>query len=181
MKTIRLLFLLLATAALLAPAAVQAHHKPDHAKGPKSGQDRSGGQGKSKRCKKPAKVGFVVRGTLVSFTADVEATPANEAAVTISVTSANRHARNSGELQDTDPVMPGTQVEGGAYDVSGATDPFRVNLVDFEAGEAPATGDPVKIIGKITRTKAKCAAEGTSLADRYGEVNVRKVVIRDAD
>jgi hypothetical protein len=176
-RTVRLLALLAAACALLvAPAVGQGHHKPDHVKGPK------GGQQNSKSCKKPSKkVGFVVRGTLTSFTADIPATPANEASVSITVTGANRHARNSGELVDTDPATPGTQVQGGPYTVSGATDPFKVKLVDFEPAEAPAAGDPVKIIGKVARTKAKCAAPGTSLADRYGDVNSRKVVIHDAD
>jgi hypothetical protein len=176
-KTARRLAVLVATCALLvAPPVGIANHKPGHTQGPKSGQPNSKG------CKKPAtKVGFVVRGTLTSFTADIPATPANEASVSITVTGANRHARNSGELVDTDPSTPGTQVQGGPYIVSGATDPFQVKLVAFEVGETPAAGDAVKIVGKVARTKAKCAPQGTSLADRYGQVNVRKVVIHDAD
>jgi hypothetical protein len=176
-KTVRLLALLVAACALLvAPAVGQAHHKPGHTKGPKSEHPNS------KRCKKSEKnVGFVVRGTLTSFTADDPLSPVSEASVSITVTGANRHARNSGELVDTDASTPGTQVQGGPYTVSGATDPFKVKLVDFETGEAPAAGDSVKIIGKVARTKAKCAAPGTSLADRYGDVNIRKVVIHDAD
>jgi hypothetical protein len=177
-RTFRLLTLLVAACALLvAPAVGQAHHKPGHTKGPKSGQPTS------KRCHKPAtNVDFVVRGTLTSFTADIPATtPANEASVSITVTGANRHARHSGERVDTDAGTPGTQVQGGPYTVSGATDPFKVKLVGFETGETPAAGDSVRIIGKVARTKAKCAPSGTSLEDRYGDVNVRKVVIHDAD
>ena len=179
-KTVRLLALLVAACALLvAPAVGQAHHKPGHTKGPKSEHQTSG---HSKRCKKSEKnVGFVVRGTLTSFTADNPLTPASDPSVSITVTGANRHARSSGELVDTDPATPGTQVQGGPYTVSGATDPFKVKLVDFETGEEPAAGDSVKIIGKVARTKAKCAPPGTSLEDRYGDVNVRKVVIHDAD
>jgi hypothetical protein len=181
-KTIRLLALLVAACALLvAPAVGQAHHKPGHSKGPK-GEHQNNGQTHSKRCKKSSKnVGFVVRGTLTAFTPDVEGTPANEASVTITVTGANRHARNSGELVDTDPATPGTQVQGGPYSVTGAADPFKVKLVDYEPGELPAAGDSVKIIGKVARTKAKCAPAGTSLDERYGDVNIRKVVIHDAD
>jgi hypothetical protein len=177
-KTIRLLAIVVAACALLvAPPVGQAHHKPGHTNGPKNGQHNS------QRCKKPAtNVGFVVRGTLTSFTPDNPATPAvNEASVSITVTGANRHARNSGELVDTDPVAPGTQVQGGPFTVSGAADPFKVQLVGFEVAETPAAGDSVKIVGKIARTKAKCAPQGTSLADRYGAVNIRKVVIHDAD
>jgi hypothetical protein len=179
--------LLGALALLVVPTVGQAHHRPGHTQGPgtgqnKSHQNKSHGQNKSHRCKKPAqKVGFVVRGTLTTFTPDVEGTPANEASVEITVTGANRHARNSGELEDMDTATPGTQVQGGPYTVSASTDPFSVRLVDYEAGESPATGDSVKIIGKISRTKKRCAPDGTSLADRYGEVNVRKVVIHDAD
>jgi hypothetical protein len=176
--------LLIAASALLAvPAVGQAHHKPGHANGPNNGHKKGHpGQKKSHSCKKPAKnVGFVVRGTLTSFTADVAGTPANEASVSITVTGANRHARNSGELQDMDPVKPGTQVNGGPYTATASTDPFTVKLVGFGAGETPAAGDAVKIIGKIARTKARCAPDGTSLADRYGDENVRKVVIHDAD
>lgn len=185
-KPIRLLTLLVAACALLAaPTVGLAHHKPGHTKGPKNAQPKgpNKAQPDSKRCKKPAtKVGFAVRGTLVSFTADDPATtPANEASVSITVTRANRHARNSGELADTDPATPGTQVKGGAYSVTGATDPFKVTLVGYEPGEAPGAGDAVKVIGKVARTKKRCATAGTSLADRYGDVNVRKVVIHDAD
>lgn len=183
MNKIRWMTMLLAALALLvAPAVGQAHHRPGHTQGPGNGQNKSHGQNKSQSCKKPAKsVGFVVRGTLTAFTADVEGTPANEASVTITVTGANRHARNSGELQDMDPATPGTQVQGGPYTVTGSADPFKVKLVGYEVGESPAPGDSVRIIGKIARTKARCAPDGTSLADRYGDANVRKVVIHDAD
>jgi hypothetical protein len=176
-QNIRLLALLVAACALLAaPAVGNAHHKPGHTKGPKSGQPNS------KRCKKPeSKVGFVVRGTLTNLVADDPATQAGDASVTITVTGANRHARNSGELVDTDTTAPGTQVQGGPYTVTGTADPFKVRLVDFEAGENPGTGDSVKIIGKVARTKAKCAAPDATLPDRYGDVNIRKVVIHDAD
>ena len=176
-KTIRLLAMLVAAGALLvAPTVGQAHHKPGHTKGP------NGGQQKSHRCQKPAiNVGFVVRGTLTSFTADDPVTPANDASVNITVTGANRHARNSGELADQDLGTPGTQVQGATFTVSGAADPFKVQLNGYVAPDTPSAGDSVRIIGKIARTKAKCAASGTNLADRYGQVNVRKVGIHDAD
>lgn len=181
-RKIRWMALLVAALALLvAPAAGQAHHRPGHTNGPESRDDHGHRKGhhKSQGCKKPARnVGFVVRGTLTTFTADVEGTPANEASVSITVTGANRHARNSGELQDMDPATPGIQVKGGPYTVTASTDTFTVKLVDFGAGETPAAGDVVKIIGKIARTKARCAPDGTSLADRYGDVNIRKVVIK---
>ena len=178
---IRVLAALVAAGTLfVAPVAGQAH-KPDHTKGPKAGQGPNGGQPKSKRCKKSAnKVGFVVRGTLVRFTADDSVTPASEANVTVTVTGANRHARKSGELAETDPSTPGTQLQGGTYTVS-AGDAFKLKLVGYEGADTPLGGDPVRIIGKVARTKSKCAPAGTTLADRYGDVNVRKVVVHDAD
>jgi hypothetical protein len=172
MRTLRHVALLVAASAFLAaPVAVQAHHKPGHTRGPH----------KAKSCKRTPRVGFVVRGTLASFVADDLQTQANEGSVTITVTGANRHARRSGELQDMDATKPGVQVKGGTYTVNGADDPYRLRLVGYEAGEAPAVGDQVRISGLIPRTKARCAAEGTSLADRYGEPNVRRVTIHDAD
>jgi hypothetical protein len=152
---------------------------------PASGLARDNhGQGHSntpKRCSHPnERVGFTVRGTLVSYTADNPATPANEGTVTVTVTGANRHARNSGEIADQNATQPGVQVAGATYTVP-TTDAFRVRLVDFQGTDTPSPGDAVTIVGSIVRTKAKCAPAGTSLADRYGAVNVRRVVIADRD
>lgn len=170
MRLLRYVTLLVAGGALLvAPVAVQAHHKAGHNKGPQ----------KSKRCKKTPRVGFVVRGTLVNLTTDNPNTEANEATVTVTVSSANRHARHSGELADQNATEPGVQVKGGVYTVS--DDRYSLHLADYEANEAPGIGDKVRISGLIPRVKKHCAAEGTSLADRYGEPNVRRVTIHDAD
>lgn len=172
--TVRRMAAVTAGAALLmAPAVGQAHHRAGHTNG--GGQPESQPQppspspSKSQRCKRPAtKVGFVVNGTLTSFTADDSATPANEGSVSITVTGGNSHARKSGDAN-------------GTFTATGSSDPFTVVLEGFEAGETPAAGDKVTIVGKVARTRAKCAPSGTSVADRYGEVNVRKVVIHDAD
>lgn len=153
--------------ALLAPATAVAKPDPNHPKG----------------CKKPAvNKGFVVKGTLDSFTADNPATAANEESVTLTVTKANRHAKLSGELADQDATKPGVQVKGATFSADGATDAngFKVKLVGYGAGETPGSGDKVTLVGKIRVTKAKCAPAGTSTADRYGDVNVRKVKIKDA-
>ena len=160
-----------AALALLAPAAATA--KPDAKPHPN----------KKAGCKKPAvNKGFVVKGTLDSFTADDPATAANEESVTLTVTKANRHAKRSGELADQDATKPGVQVKGATFSADGATDPngFTVKLVGYGAGETPAAGDKVSLVGKISVTKAKCAPTGTSTADRYGDVNVRRVKIKDA-
>ena len=70
---------------------------------------------------------------------------------------------------------------GATYTVNGATDPFTFKLIEFEGADTPSAGDAVKVKGKIARTKKKCADEGTSLADRYGTPDVRRVKIKDSD
>ena len=166
LKISRTLGALAVASLLVLPATAQAHHKTEpHGKGNAKG--KSNGQAKS--CAKTPKVGFSVKGTLVSVTADDPATPANEASVTLAVTKANRHARRSGELT------------GPTYTVNAADDAFRLKLSGYEGTDTPSAGDKVKVTGKIARTKSKCAAEGTSLADRYGEPDVRKVKVSDRD
>lgn len=162
-KRIQTMALLVAAGALLAvPATGDAHHKPTHTKG-----------GKGKSCVKKPTVnkGFVVKGTVVSYKADNPATPANEATpLVITVTNANKHARVSGELADANPMLAGDQ-----YSVP-ISDSFKVQLAEYEAGEAPGAGDKVRIIGKVAVTKKKCAtAEQNTVAKRYGDVNIRKV------
>ena len=133
----------------------------------------------TKRCNKTPKVGYTVSGTLVSQTADDPATEAFEGSVTITVTEANGHATKSGEIADQDAGTEGTQVAGATYTVSG--DAYKLVLEGFEGADTPSAGDAVHIIGKVARTKAKCAPEGTSVADRYATPDVRKVVITDSD
>jgi len=178
-KRIHSMAMVVAAGALLAvPAIGEAHHKPGHTKG---GNGKSEARGKSCAKKPTVNKGFVVRGTLVSYTADDPATPANEASVEMTVTGANRHAKLSGELTDTNATKPGVQVAGGSYTVNGSADPFGVKLSGYETGEAPAAGDKVRIVGKVAVTRRKCAPSATTVADRYGAVNVRKVRIIDAD
>ena len=138
------------------------------------------GQGEGKRCEKTPKVGYMVSGTLVSLTADDPATTDTfEGSVTITVTHANGHARRSGEIADQDATQEGTQVAGATYTVSG--DAYKLVLHDYEEPDTPSPGDLVNVIGRIPRTQAKCAPEGTSLADRFGTPNVRQVGITDMD
>ena len=173
----RLIAALTAAGALV---ALPATGVADPGKGGDKAKGKTQSQSKSKRCKKAPKVGFTVRGTLVSATADNPMTPENEGTVTITVTGANSHAKKSGDLTDQDATKPGTQVEGGTYTVP-ATDAHKLNLVGYEAPDTPSVGDAVKITGKVPVTKKKCAAAGTSEADRYGTVDVRKVTITDSD
>ena len=128
------------------------------------------GKGESKRCERTPMVGYSVSGTFVSGDAST---------VTIMVTEANGHARKSGEIADQDATMEGVQVAGATYTVSG--DAFKLRLNEYDGVDTPSAGDPVRVIGRVPRTRAKCAPEGTSLADRYGAPDVRKVTITDAD
>jgi len=167
-KKIQTTALLVAAGALLAvPTIGEAAHKPSHSPGTKS-----------KRCKKPTvNKGFVVKGTVVSYTADDAATPANEGTVTITVTKANKHARVSGELAtpDSNP-LPGVQ-----YTVP-TSDSFKVTLSEYEAGETPGAGDRARISGKVAVTRKKCAtAQQDTVAERYGDVNVKKVAFTEVD
>ena len=167
MKRIRTMALLVAAAALMVvPAIGEAAHKPGHTPG-----------SKSKRCKKPTvNKGFVVKGTWVAYTADNPTTQANEGTVTITVTKANKHARVSGDLTDANPALAGTQ-----YTVP-TSDPFKVTLSEYEAGEAPGANDRVRISGKVAVTKKRCAtAEQDTVAERYGDVNVKKVAFTEVD
>jgi hypothetical protein len=157
----------------MAPVAAQANHKANHSPRAKRHAARS--------CDRTPRVGFVVAGTLTSFTADDPNTTANEASVTMTVKRANLHARRSGELADQDAAKKGVQVAGDTFTVSAATDAFRLRLGGYETGESPAAGDAVRVIGLVPRTKKRCAAAETSTADRYGAFNVRRVSIHDAD
>jgi len=140
-----------------------------------------GGQGKAKSCEKTRSVGYQVSGTLVSWTADDPATTdVFEGTVTLTVTSANSHARKSGEIADQDAAKKGVQVKGATYTVP-ATDAFVLKLNGYEDPDTPSVGDRVKVSGRIALTKKRCAPEGTSTADRYATPDVRRVTISDRD
>ena len=176
-KTSRLIVTLATAGSILAlPVAVQADPGKSNGKG-----HTKSSKGAAKRCAKTQKVGFNVQGTLVSVVADDPATPlVNERTVTITVTGANSHARNSGELADQDAAAEGVQVTGATYTVP-STDAYELNLNGYEAPDTMSPGDAVNVSGKVARTKKKCAAAGTSTADRYGTVDVRKVTVTDSD
>jgi hypothetical protein len=161
-----------AGAVLAAPAAALAKHD-DHAKKPHKTHVAN--------CTKTHSVGFNVNGTLVAFTADDAATPANEASVTLTIKSANRHARNSGDIADQDAVKPGVQAAGATFTVAAATDPFNLRLKHYQGTDTPSVGDRVQVRGRIARTSKKCAPAGTSVADRLGAIDVRRVTISDRD
>ena len=133
-------------------------------------------QGKAKSCGKTLTRGYQVTGTLVNVTMDDEATTEDsEASVTLVVTAANRHARNSGELADQDLDRKGVQVAGATYTVP-AGDAYLLKLGE-DGALVPAAGDRVKVKGRVALTKKRCAAEGTTTADRYAAPDVTRVSI----
>lgn len=159
---------------LAAPAAgLAAKHGP----GKPAGKGKSTARGS---CAKTHKVGYVVSGRLVSMTADDPATPASEATVTLTVTNANRHARRSGDIADQDATRRGVQVRGATYTVP-AGDAYRLRLNGYEGADTPSPGDRVHVLGRVPLTKKRCTAEGTSVADRYGTADVRRVFVGDRD
>ena len=162
MKTAKNILAMAVAAALFAVPATAVGAKGGQGKS--KGKAKSGqGTAKGKGCAKAHSRGFQVKGTLVSITADDPATTdASEGTVTLTVTSANKHARNSGELTETYTVPAG--------------DAFELKLGD-DGTAVPAAGDRVKVKGRIAVTKKRCAAEGTSVADRYGTPDVTRVKI----
>ena len=175
------MFLTVVTAGALLALPTAGIADPGTNNGKHKGQAKSNnGKGKTKRCGKAPRVGYSVSGTLVSFTADNPATPEHEGTVTITVTGANAHARKSGDIADQNPNAEGVQVAGATYTVP-ASDRFTLALDGFEGADTPSPGDAVHITGKVPVTKKKCAPSGTSTADRYGAVDVRKVSISDRD
>jgi hypothetical protein len=131
--------------------------------------ERGKGKGKGKAKKCVIHPGFVVKGTLVSFTADkADTTDTNEASVALKVTGANKHARRSG-------ISKGDEV---TYTAADDKDGFKVRLSGYEEGNTPDDNDKVRVVGKIAYTKKKCAPDKTR-EERYGDVNVRRVKILD--
>jgi hypothetical protein len=172
-RKLRPLLLLVAVLALAAlPAVSQAGHGKH--KGAEHGKShKHKGKHKHHGHKRHCTIhrGFVVRGTLVSFSADDPATTdTDETSVTLTVTKANKHARRSGiEKGDEVTYTAATDAKG-----------FKTRLAGYETGEAPKAGDKVRVLGKIEYTKKKCAPD-TTLQERYGDVNVKRVRIVDVD
>jgi hypothetical protein len=131
---------------------------------------------------KALKAPFQVSGKFVSGVADDVTTPlVNEGSITMTVTSANLHARNSGELTDMNLTKKGIQVKGATYTVTANPDLFTLKINGYEAPDTPSAGDRVKVSGTVALTKKRCAAAGTSTADRYGAVDIKKVTLSDRD
>ena len=159
-KNARTLVALTAAGAVLAlPATVAAQRPAD-----------PGQQGRENRCQNVRTVGYQVTGTLVSATAS---------SVTMTVRSANSHARKSGEIADQNTSRRGVQVRGATVTVPVTAATLR--LRGYEGTDTPSAGDRVKVSGRVPLQKRNCTPAGTSLADRYGEPQVRRVTISDRD
>lgn len=135
-----------AAAAMAAVPATAAAHPGN---GASNGQGRAHGQGLThradqaqggNRCARPQRVGFVARGTFVSFADD---------ALVIKVVRANHHAR---PYVNGDPLS----TKGAKVTFVGVTDGNADNSVGFD--DAVAT-DRVMVIGKLVRPKHGCSGD----------------------
>ena len=130
-KTLKTLGAVLCVAALAVPAGVAAkgpstnHGKSGETHGKSQAKNQS--QSKSKRCKHTPRVGFNVRGTVVSYDAAT-----NTLILDVDTNGVSRHAK---KFVTDDPLT-----------VTGA-----------KVGDpAPKQGDRVKVHGKIDKPKKKC-------------------------
>ncbi len=137
----RKILLALALMAALATGATVADATPGHGHA----------KGHAKKCSKLLKVGFVVRGTLLS---------ADATSVRLTVTKANRHALNSGEVEEGQPF---TATPANAD---------RIKYVNRTGPSDAHVGDRVKVVGKVTKPKHGCATANFSAT-----VTVRLVVV----
>lgn len=112
-------------------------------------------QRQAKRCAKPRKVGIVVAGTYVS---------ADATSVTLMVTKVNRHARKSG------------LVTVGEQYTATPTTASRIRYVNRTGPTDAQPSDRVRVIGKVTVQKRKCATE-----DFTPDATVRKVTVKGPD
>jgi hypothetical protein len=164
------LFALLGSIALVAALAVPALAKthpthpshPTHPAHPAHGQKgmhgdkgkkgEHGHKGKPHKCA-PHQVAYIAHGTLVSFSATPGTDGRYSGTIVVSVMRANHHARST----------KGTQATFTLNDT-------RVRLA--KGLSAPAAGDRVTVVGKITAVAKRCSDQSMA-----GTVTVRYVVI----
>ena len=163
---------LAAIAALALPAAAQAA-KP--AEPGKQGRDKAA---QKQAAQKPKGKGFTLTGLIGAENAPAAApvTGTDKWTLTtetfsLDLISANKHARNV----LVDEVFDGTALTSITHNT---TDQFLLKAVGFDENEAPNAGDRVKVVGKVTRTRN---AKGSETKFTYGTVDIRKVVVTDAD
>jgi hypothetical protein len=147
--------------AALATGGSIAQAKPEHASRPDRGGHGKGHagprqhHGHAKRCAKKRKVGFVVGGTFVAGDAT---------SVTLMVTKANRHARQSG------------LVALGENYTATPTKAARIKYVNRTGAEDAQPTDRVRVVGKVTAFKHGCSSEGFTPT-----ATVRKVKVVGGD
>ena len=132
-KTLKNLAALACVAALAVPAAVSAKGPSDHGK---SGDSHGNAKTKvNKRCKHTPRVGFNVKGTVVSYDA-----ASNTYVIDVADNGVSKHAK---KYVTADPLT-----------VVPAKKPAT----------APAAGDKVVVHGKIDKPKKKCAETDDAIA-----------------
>jgi hypothetical protein len=152
-KTLKKLALIIGLAAVSAGGATLAeakgpgHERPDAT----THNGGSANKGRAKRCAKPRKVGFVVKGTFVSGDA---------VSVTLKVVKANRHA-----------VKSGLVTVGDDYTAT-PSKPSRIRYVNRTGPTDAQPTDKVRVAGKVTALKRGCSADGFTPT-----ASVRKVMV----
>ena len=122
-KTLKNIAAIACVAALAVPAGVAAKGPGEHGK---SGLPHGNSQTKSKRCKHTPRVGFQIKGTVVSYDSAT-----NTFVIDVADNGVSRHAKG---FVTSDPLT-----------VTGA-----------KAYDNPQTGDKVVVHGKIDKPKKKC-------------------------
>jgi hypothetical protein len=146
--------------AFAVPAMAKTHPThPTHPAHGKKGMHGSHGKkgehghkGKPHKCM-PHKVAYIAHGTLISFSAMPGADGRYTGSIVVTVTRANHHARSTKGMQTT----------------------FELNDTKVRLAKgmsAPAEGDRVTVVGKITAVAKRCSDQSMA-----GTVTVRYVVI----
>jgi hypothetical protein len=142
-KTLKNIAAIACVAALAVPAGVLAKGPTgDHGK---SNLPHGNSQTKSKRCKHTPRVGFQIKGTVVSYDAGT-----NTLVVDVADNGVSRHAKNF--LTDDPITVTGAKVYS----------------------PAPATGDKVVVHGKIDKPKKKCTETDQARKDSAKFTRVTK-------
>ena len=138
-KTLKHIGAVLCVAALVVPAGVSAKGPSgDHGN---SNQQKGQSQTKSKRCKKTPRVGFNVKGTVVSYDATTKTL-----VVDVDTNGVSRHAK---KYVTDDPL---TVVGATVYDGIKAGDKVVVHgKIDKPKKKCTETDDAVKASAKFTR------------------------------
>lgn len=117
--------------------------------------------GASKRCSKGKTRGYVTAGTLVSHDLTVNENGTVDGTVVVDVDRTNKHARADEDKQITYTVDD-TRLKVVTGDRSGDGEQTILDA---------AAGDRIKLIGRVTKAKKKCADNGSRI------VTFRKVTI----